>query len=117
MKVQSIHVRMALIVVLGALALAMLTSCAHVDSFRDRLAVGYGVANTIADGTMAALQARKLTPDDAENVIQQADNLKRGLDVARKLEGVDLKSAEAKLAATRTALKELKAYLDEKERP
>jgi hypothetical protein len=61
------------------------------------------------------LQANKITPDDAQNVQNQADNARAGLDVARSLSKTDLNSAEAKLEATKIVIKALSDYLAKKQ--
>jgi len=85
-------------------------------TFNERLAAGYTTARAIVSGTSAVLVARKITPDDAENVLKQADNLVSALDVARSMSKTDPIAASTKLGATITALTALQAYLATKEK-
>lgn len=85
------------------------------ETFSERLAVGYSTTTTVRQTTLTMLQARKLTPDDAENIQQQADNARAGLDIARTMRGVDLQAADARLTATLTGLTALEAYLRARE--
>lgn len=99
-----------------AFALVLLSACALLgvptpESFSERLAVGYSSTTTVRQTALTLLQQKKLSPDDVENIQQQADNARAGLDIARTMRGVDLESADARLTATLVGLTALEAYL------
>lgn len=98
-----------------------LTACAQLgipkpETFNERLAVGYSTVTTVRQTATTLLQAKKITADDAQNVQQQADNARAGLDIARTISKTDAKAADAKLTAVRSALTALQAYLATKEK-
>jgi len=81
------------------------------ETFNQRLAVGYGTVTTIRQTATTLLQAKKISADDAQNVQNQADNARAGLDIARTIGKTDEKAADAKLASVTTALRALQTYL------
>lgn len=85
-------------------------------SFNERLAAGYTTATAIVEGTRIVLAARKITPDDAQNILKQTDNLVSALDLVRVMNKTDPVAANTKLGATITALTALQAYLASKEK-
>lgn len=80
-------------------------------TFNERLASGYVTVNAVMDTTRALLSAKKITPDDAENVVKQCDNVVAGLDIARTISKGDLPAANTKLTATLAVLTALQSYL------
>jgi hypothetical protein len=115
-----------------ALATCILTACAafgvpSISGFNAKLAGGYTTVTTVRE-LGSILLASKVTAAnmvgedskrkdllaaakmDAQNIQDQADKAKEGLDVARRLKEVDFKSAEARLESTLTILKALEAY-------
>jgi hypothetical protein len=81
------------------------------QTFNERIATGYVLVTTVRATATTLLNAGKLTADDGANVLQVTDVARDGLNVARALSATDLTSAEAKLAATNTALVALQQYL------
>lgn len=95
---------------------AMLSACAQIglptaETFNERLAVGYATVTTVRQSATTLLVAKKITAADGQNVLDQTDNARAGLDVARTLSKIDLKAADAKLTAIRTILTGLQTYL------
>ena len=110
----------------GPLAVLMLflamcvASCAQFgvpqpETLAQRIAVTVTGATAARQTTLTLLQAKKLTPDDAENIQRQADNVIAGAQVARTLIGTDPAGADAKLQQTRAVLIALQAYLATRE--
>ena len=100
--------------------LMILTACATLglptaDSFNERLAVGYTTITTVRESATVLLQAQKISKPDAQNVLDQTNNARTGLDVARSMSKTDMTAADAKLNAIRAALVALQAYLTTKE--
>ena len=88
----------------------------NAQTFNKKLLVGYETIAEVMVQTTNLLKGKKITPDDAENIQKQADNLRGALDLARTLKDRgDTVGADAKLDATRAALVALQAYLVSKE--
>jgi len=83
-------------------------------SFNERLAVGYSTVTEVRQTATTLLNAKKLTADDGQQILDQTNNARAGLDVARTLAKTDLKGADSKLTAVRAALTALQAYLETK---
>lgn len=99
-----------------AIAIMLLSACAQLgipkpETFNERLAVGYSTVTAVRQTATTLLQAKKISADDAQNVQNQADNARAGLDIARTISKTDLKAADAKLNAVHTALTALQSYL------
>ena len=107
--------------VLVALLLSfLLASCAQLGinqttSFNENLAIGYTSVTTVRQTATTLLNAKKLTAEDGQNILQQTDNARTGLDIARKLSSTDMNSATGKLNAIRTILSSISAYLATKQ--
>lgn len=84
------------------------------QSFEERLAAGYVTASAAVDTARILLLTKKITPDDAANVLKQTDNVVVGLDIARSLNKSDALAAQTKLTATLAALAAVQAYLTAK---
>jgi hypothetical protein len=121
---------MALLVALMGVQGCQALGVPAAQTFEERLAAGFTTVAGIREGAQIMLnskaeRARAITDesrrnaallsaaDDAENLQEQADNLRKGLDIARTLKDVDFKSAESRLTATVTALQALDKYLKE----
>lgn len=63
---------------------------------------------------LTGLQARRIAPDDAENLNQQADQLTTGLGIARRIHSTNPADGDSRLAIVEAAIPELKAYLCKK---
>jgi hypothetical protein len=81
------------------------------ETFNERIAAAQTAVNTVVSDVGILLVAKKITPDDAENVIKQTDNLVAGLKVARQLSGTSVVAANDKLSATLLALTALQTYV------
>ena len=86
------------------------------DTFNARLAVAYSSVTAVRLSAKTLLDSERITKEDGQNVLDQTNHARAGLDIARKLAAADLKSADAKLAAIRTTLEALKGYLDTRDR-
>jgi len=91
-------------------------SCAALDleqpkTFNERLAAGYTTVTSVRDLTGSLLQADKITPEDAQQSQNQADNARAGLDIARSVHATDPTAGDAKLGSIITALNALSGYL------
>jgi hypothetical protein len=108
--------RMGALAIVAAIALA---SCAAFDvkpqTFNEGVAACLSSATSARTLSFALLSADKISANDAENANKQADVLREGCDVADALKGSDIKSAQGKLDATRTALGALRGYLESRQ--
>lgn len=104
-----------------AFALLGLAACQSLglkpETFNQRTAAGYVLVTGITDGALVLGQAGKITPKDAQNIHDQAVNLKTGLDIAVSLHVSQPVLAEDRLSATLTALTALDAYLKSRSAP
>lgn len=84
------------------------------QTFRERIAAAYVTVTGIRQTTLTLLQAKKISPDDAGNVNQSADQARAGVDIARSIETVDPTGADNRLNASIAILESLQAYLGSK---
>ncbi len=94
----------------------LLSACAQLgvptpQTTEERIAATIVSVTAVRETTLTLLQAKKITPDDAENIQRQADNVRAGAIVARSLVGVDSTAADAKLQQTRAVLLAVQQYL------
>lgn len=94
----------------------LLTACSVLgvttpQTFNERLAAGYTTVTGIRNTAGTLLVSGKITVSDAENVQQQADNARTGLDLARQIYSDDAPAGTAKLDSVVVALTALEAYL------
>lgn len=80
-------------------------------SFNERVAAGYTTVNAVIDETKALLVAKKIKPEDAQDILKQTDNAIQAIDLARVMGKTDLQGASTRLTATLTALTALQTYL------
>lgn len=104
----------ARIVLLALLLLVM--ACAQVgiptaQTFNEKLSAGYALNAGLRQTATDLLTAKKISVDDAQNVLASTDAARIGLDVARNLSKTDMNAAEGKLAAVHTGLVALQTYL------
>lgn len=97
--------------------LCLLISCAEVgvtapQTFNQRLAAGYTSVTTVRQATITLLQAKKITPKDAQTVQDQTDSARVGLDLAAAMSVTDLKAAENRLTVSLELLRGLQTYLN-----
>lgn len=100
----------------AAFLLLSLTACAQLglptpQTFEERLTVGISSVTAARQTALTLLQANKISADDAQNVQDQADNVRQALDIARSLKAANLSAAEDKLSAAISALNVLNTYL------
>lgn len=87
------------------------------QTFNQRIAAGYALVDTVAESIPVLGNAGLLTPDDAQNALDQAKNLKTRLDVAKSLHSSQPGAAEDRLTAISKALDALNEYLSKKGTP
>lgn len=97
-----------------------LTACAQLGlptatTFQERLTAGYALNAEVRSSAVTLLNAKKLTADDGQNILDQTNTARAGLDVARTIGKSDPKAGDTKLTAIRTVLVALQAYLATKE--
>lgn len=80
-------------------------------TFNEKLAIAYGTVTQVRVTATTLLKAGKIKADDAQNVNNQADNARAGLDIAKSLSGTDISTASAKLVAVESIISSLTTYL------
>lgn len=98
------------------LVATLLTACAQLgvpaaDTFSERLAAAYSLNSQVRATATELLNAKKISSADGQHVMDQTNNARAGLDVARELSKINLEAADGKLVAIRTALTAVQAYL------
>lgn len=98
------------------LLLILLAGCASLGlptptTFNERLAAAYSTVEGVRSEADALLLAKRITPDDAQNIQNQATSARSALDVASLAFIRDPAAADTKLTATITALTALQGYL------
>lgn len=96
-------------------ALLALTGCPGFApkpiTFNERMAAGLASVTFIRETATTLLAADRISVADAENVQDQANNARAGLDIAQSLKAIDPTAADAKLQATQLILSSLRNYL------
>jgi hypothetical protein len=97
-------------------AIALSSACAQIgvstpQTFNARLATGYATVTGVRNATATLLVAKVITKQDAQNVQDQADVARAGLDIAGQLKTTDPLAAENRLTSTITILSALQTYL------
>ena len=100
--------------------LMILSACATLglptaEKFGDKVALSYAAVAGVTRSTTILLNAKKISVDDADNVIAQAKNAVAGIDLAKSMAKTDMTAADAKLNAVRTILVALQAYITTQE--
>lgn len=108
---RQIHALWAYTLILMALAGCQTLGIPQAETFNQRLAVGYATVTGTRQTALSLLQAGKIDAGDAQNVQNQADNARAGLDIARSLSATAPQAADSKLSAVLTGLNALDAYL------
>lgn len=80
-------------------------------TFNQKLGAGYTTATAAVETAGSLLSAGVITPDDAEDILRQADTLKNSLDVARSLKRISLEDATTKLEAALKISEAIEEYL------
>lgn len=96
--------------------LVVLTACATLGvsapkTFNEKLAAAYTTVTAARDTTATLLTSGKLSAADAQNVQQQLDTARTGLDLARQLHATNPPAGDARLDAIVAGLTALQAYL------
>lgn len=96
--------------------LLLLAGCAALGlptpaTFNEKALAAYGTVQEIVKDGDTLLAAKKLSPDDAQNVLTQALNARNGIDIARSIYKSDSLAGTTKLTATITVLTALQSYL------
>lgn len=81
------------------------------QTFNEKMAVAYASVTQVRDTATTLVQQKKISADDAQNVLTATDTARVGLDTARKIHATDPAAGDAKLASVRTALAALSTYL------
>lgn len=84
------------------------------QTFNERAALALSSVTTARQGALTLLQAKRITPADADNIQRQADTARAAIDVARSLHATDPAAGNAKLTQAQTVLTALDAYLKTK---
>lgn len=101
----------ALVIFAFALTACETLGIAQPQTFNDKVAVAYGAVTQARTTTTQLLEAKKISADDAQNVLTTTDVARVGIDTARKMHTADPKGADSKLNAIRTGLTALIGYL------
>jgi hypothetical protein len=99
-----------------ALVLALLIGCASIGftparSFDDRLAYAYATHTAVVEVIASAAQSAQLTPPEARQAANLAEQARQVLDGAKALESIDASAAAAKLTLGVAVLTQLQTYL------
>lgn len=84
------------------------------QTFNEKLAVAVTSVTAIRASATALVQAKKITADDGQNVQNQADTARQGLDLARTINATNPQGAADKLGAASAVLTALQGYLASK---
>lgn len=82
------------------------------DKFNSKLAVAISTVTAVRQTATTLVTAKKISPDDGQNVQTTADTARAGIEVARTLAKVNLVAADSKLTAVATTLEALQNYLN-----
>lgn len=102
---------------MAAAVLVLVAACSVIgltpaSSFSEKLAYAYGSHAGIQTAAASALDAKRITVADAEQVLKIADEARTILDAARAASAAgDATSAEGRLNLALSLLRELDAYL------
>lgn len=111
-KILAAHYLFLLLVIVGCTTIGL----PNPQDFNDKLTAGYSAVSAINDSATKLLNAKKISSDDAQQILDQTRNARVGLDIARTVHKTDSTGADNKLAAIRTALSAITAYLTTKEK-
>ena len=101
--------------------LMLLSACATLglptaEKFGDRVALSYAMVAGITSSTTILLNAKKISVDDAENVLAQAKNALVGIGLANSMAKTGMTDAGVKkIDAIHAILLALQAYITTKE--
>lgn len=100
-------------------AILVLAGCAAFGvpspkSFSEKLATGYSNVTTLRQTTTILLNNRVITAKDAQNIQNNANTVRDGLDVARDLYAVRPQDGVDRLEVALVSLQALQRYVDRK---
>jgi NACalpha-BTF3-like transcription factor len=102
-----------------ALMAALLMGCAQIGvqpkTFEDHVAVSTSSITQVRKVARVLLEAGKISKADAQNVQDQADVAREGVNIALALRSTDPAAAQNKLTAAIAVLRALDAYLAAKQ--
>lgn len=109
------HPRRRLILPLSLLVL-LVSACATLgvpspQTFNQKVLAGYSSVDAVVQTTSTLLSAGKIKPNDAQNVHDQAVNIKAGLEIAEQVHSTNPAAGDDKLSATISVLTALQSYL------
>lgn len=110
-RIKSWVITVLLTLAAGCAALGVPTA----ETFNQRALATISAVTEIRSQALTLLKAKKITPDDAENVLKQTDAIREGVVIARSLHSTNPKAGEDKLALTRAGIAALQAYLATKQ--
>lgn len=93
----------------------MVAGCASIpaaDTFNKKAAAATVSVNAASETVLTLLQARKITPDEADAFTDRAEELQQAIDFARSIQSTNPTAAEDRLAAAIAALSLLTAELE-----
>jgi hypothetical protein len=104
-----------------AVLFAVSAGCAQLGiptatTFNERLTAAYALNTEVRTTSVTLLNAKKINSDDAQNILDQNNTARAGLDVARTIGKANPEAGDTKLVAVRTVLLALQAYLATKEK-
>jgi hypothetical protein len=99
----------------------MLAACAALGvqsprTFNERVAVAITTVTSARNTASTLLTAHKITQRDAENILEQTDNARAAIEIARQIEATDPSGADHRLTAILTGLNALTSYLEARQR-
>lgn len=97
-----------LLMVLGGCAALGLPTA---ESFGERVAAAYAANTAARQSATTLLQAKRISVEDAKNVLATTDALRAGIDAAAQISKTDPAAGNARLEAARTGLQALQSYL------
>lgn len=109
---QDVYHAVVLLSVAVAVAACATLGLPEAKTFNERIAVEISSVTAVRDTALTLLKAKKITPDDAQNVQDQANTVRAGLDITRTLGGTNPAAAELRLDAARATIKGLTLYLE-----
>ena len=81
------------------------------ESFNQKAAVAIATVTAVRTTATNLLVAKKISPEDAQQVQSGADNARAGVEIARILSKSNMAAADNKLQSVTVALNALNAYL------
>lgn len=104
------------------IALVVLSACTLLgvpspETFNQRAAFALTQVTAVRESATELVSSGAITADDAQNIQQQADSARAGIDLALVFKATDPENAENRLAAANVVIDALKAYLQKQVDP